>query len=468
MNPTLAWCALFASGLAAGADEKPPPRVEPSPQAPLGQVLEWTSAPDKPFWYRLPRRLDPKKPPRLVLMLHGTGLKWGWAFWNYPIAAGSFRGEDVVVAPEGMTPGQGDTFNFIQGKADGDHIAGLIVYLKQQLPISKVYIYGHSQGAFFAYWFAGEHPDLVDGIVAHAGNVLANVQHPALAREKLGVAILHGRADAVVPVDCATATEKIYRERGYKKVKLQIVDGLTEQSGHWPLPKQAGELLAWLDSVSPEDAALSVASILSALGRDEPDLASAVDSAGRAAAAIKSYRGKDRAAVTDQLTALRKWLDEAAQAQAEAVVASLSGSKGEPPFGPWAAHYQRASHSLGSLPAWQKAVASVRKRATAHDKTVARALGNLRQAGAKAFGDAIRAAEEGFLAASYEPLILELRRLANDSTTKADDRKRLDELLAARTTPWAEGVKAAVALDQKLARSLREAHAEWFKADAPP
>src|ERR1044071_6470373 len=111
---------LTAVLLIPAAEEKPPPRVEPSPRAPLGQVLEWTSVRGKPYWYRLPRKLDARKPPHLVLMLHGTGLKWGWAFWNYPIAAGGFRGSDVVVAPEGMAPGGGDTFNFMQGKPDGD------------------------------------------------------------------------------------------------------------------------------------------------------------------------------------------------------------------------------------------------------------------------------------------------------------------------------------------------------------
>src|SRR5262249_43408559 len=152
------------------------------------------------------------KPPALVLMLHGTGLKWGWAFWNYPIEKGQFRGDDVVVAPEAMTPGGQDVFNFVQNKADGDQIAGIIAYFRKRFPIGRVYLYGHSQGAFFTYWFAGEHPELVDGIVAHAGNVLGNVKHPKAAKEKVAIGILHGRADAVVPVDCAYATEKLYKE----------------------------------------------------------------------------------------------------------------------------------------------------------------------------------------------------------------------------------------------------------------
>ncbi|MBT6969192.1 MAG: hypothetical protein HOA02_10445, partial [Planctomycetes bacterium] len=232
-------------------------KVAPSPNAPQGQTLEWTSAEGKSYWYRLPHQINPKKPPNLVLMLHGTGLTWGWAFWNYPISNGGFRGNDIVIAPEGMTPGGGDTFNFTQSKPDGDHIAGLIRHFKSKFPIDKVYVYGHSQGAFFCYWFAGAYTELVDGIVAHAGNVLT-VNHNKLAKDKVAIGILHGKADAVVSVKCAHRTEKIYKQQGYKKIKMNIVEGLTERSGHWPLPTQVAEMFDWLDQVNADSPQLAL------------------------------------------------------------------------------------------------------------------------------------------------------------------------------------------------------------------
>jgi predicted esterase len=207
---------------------------------------------------------------RRLLMLHGTGLNHGWSFWNYPIL-GDFRRRDIVVSPDGLTPGHGDTFNFVQGQKDGEQIAGLITEFKKRFPVGRVYLYGHSQGAFFCYWFAGEHPGLVDGIVAHAGNVL-DVNHGKLSKEKVAIGILHGRADAVVPVECATRTEKIYRDQGYQKLKLEIVEGLTEQSGHWPLPNHVAKLLEWLDQVSVQSAARAVRTAASALCGQNPDL----------------------------------------------------------------------------------------------------------------------------------------------------------------------------------------------------
>ena len=239
------------------------PKVEPGPKAERGVALEWTSAEGRPYWYRLPK--DDKK-PCLVVMLHGTGTNHGWSFWNYPIVNGTFRPDDIVVSPDGVTPNGGGGFNFVQNDQDGDQIAGLIRFFRSRFEIDRVYLHGHSQGAFFCYWFGGRHPQLIDGYVAHAGNLL-QANHPEEAKSRLGIAILHGRADAVVTVDCAISTEKRMRELGYQKLRLEIVEGLTEQSGHWPLAHKSAELLAWLDSVTVEDAA-------SLLGLAEADLES--------------------------------------------------------------------------------------------------------------------------------------------------------------------------------------------------
>jgi len=62
-----------------------------SAKAPSGKVLEWTSPQGQPYWYRMPEERRPGRKPNLILMLHGTGMRWGWAFWNYPIASGAFR-----------------------------------------------------------------------------------------------------------------------------------------------------------------------------------------------------------------------------------------------------------------------------------------------------------------------------------------------------------------------------------------
>ena len=456
----VAWTLLVACS-ALGAEE-PPPRVEPSPAAPLGQVLEWTSPAGKPYWYRLPRRIDRQRPPNLVLMLHGTGLKWGWAFWNYPIAAGSFRGEDIVVAPEGMTPGQGDTFNFIQGKADGDHIAGLIALFKRVLPVGRVYIYGHSQGAFFAYWFAGEHPEIVDGIVAHAGNVL-EVKHSKLSREKVAIGILHGKADAVVPVDCAFRSEKIYRELGYKNVKLVVVEGLNEQSGHWPLPKEAGEMLAWLDSVSEDSARRAADIALHEIARDEPDLSVVLSALRRGEALKKGYKAPDKAALAEQLGAIESLLDAAQAAHAAAVKPQAGPKRNEKEYGPWAAHFRAAERALAPLGAWQSSVKQLRSRAQSQDKLIAAVLPHVDRGGEREVAEGLKTAEQAFLAGRYEHLLALLERVAADrSKVKPETADRVKALTDARRGADEEGARTAARITRELAAKFREEHRDWF------
>jgi predicted esterase len=458
---------LVLGPLLVAAEEKPVPRVEPSPAAPLGQVLEWTSERGKPYWYRLPRRIDPNKPPNLLLMLHGTGVKWGWAFWNYPVAAGSFRGGDIVVAPEGMTPGQGDTFNFVQGESDGAHLTELIAFFRRQLPVGRVYLYGHSQGAFFAYWFAGEHPEIADGIVAHAGNVL-QVKHPALAKEKVAIGILHGRADAVVPVDCALRSEKIYREEGYQHVKLAIVEGLTERSGHWPLPKQAGEMLEWLDSIPPSGPRLRLETAWSAIGREPPDLAAAAAETAAAGALLRAYRGKDRSELVERHKAFQELLEEAQKAHAAAVEAGrrekerAAGSR----HGSWAAHFRAADRAFGRLPSWQAATRALQRRAAADQRTVARALALLEQAeGGRSFDEGLKALEEAFLAGGALHLEHRLESIAQKAAggVKPEQAERLKELVERLKAEREEGRRAAAKIDKEHAAAFRRKHAAWLE-----
>ena len=187
---------------------------------PRGQVLEWTSAEGKPYWYRLPKNLDraaaagtrphaPRHRPQVGLGV----LELSDRDRRVPRERHRRRARGHDARRRGHV-------QLHAGEAGPRSHRGLIAYFKKKLPIGKVYLYGHSQGAFFAYWFAGEHPELVDGIVAHAGNVLADVKHPKAAKEKVAIGILHGRADAVVPVDAPTRPRRSTRSRGTRSCKL--------------------------------------------------------------------------------------------------------------------------------------------------------------------------------------------------------------------------------------------------------
>ncbi|HIC24124.1 MAG TPA: hypothetical protein EYO84_11890 [Planctomycetes bacterium] len=441
-------------------------KVAPSMAAPQGQTLEWTSTEGKSYWYRLPHQINPKKPPNLVLMLHGTGLTWGWAFWNYPISNGRFRGNDIVIAPEGMTPGGGDSFNFIQGKTDGDHIAGLIRHFRSKFPIDKVYVYGHSQGAFFCYWFAGAYTELVDGIVAHAGNVLS-VNHNKLAKDKVAIGILHGKADAVVSVECAYRTEKIYKQQGYKKIKMSIVEGLTERSGHWPLPTQVAEMFDWLDQVNADSPQLALSVALSELAKDSPDLEIVSSAAYKAKSLAKRMKGAEGKALRATIDTVVNFLEEVQSAHAsiikQAQKASKSANKGS--FHPWMAHFRIVNASFTGSASWRKNLKSLVSTSKKQQRAVDAALsvisnklnrGTLKQA--------VGVLQKSMLASNAQELELTFSRMAQDPPAgmKDEDFTNYRQLSAARNPLIQQGRSTAAEITASIAREFREANPELF------
>jgi len=472
-NPALAIafalaCVTTLAGLAPSQKLGTVPRVAPSTSAPRGETLEWTSPAGKPYWYRLPKKINAKKPPCLILMLHGTGLNHGWSFWNYPIAGPAFRPDDIVVSPDGLTPGGGGTFNFVQGKKDGDQIASLILLFAKQFPVARVYLYGHSQGAFFCYWFVGAHPELVDGIVAHAGNVL-EVNHPKLAKEKIGIGILHGKADAVVPVACAYRTEKIYKEQGYKKLKLYVVEGLTKQSGHWPLPRQVLEMFDWLDRVTVDTLDGTVAVALSELAKTAPDLLVVVEAAADARRLSRKYKGEDRAELKAKLAAIEAFIEEAAAAHADHIRTCMNSLKPMPVTECWPAHFRLVSPALKNQAAFRKTLRAQIALADRQEKSVARACKSLsKRPSKKAFAAAVKALEESRLAASYGDLRDLVERVSENPPRGVGEK----QLAACRQViqksreqdEMAQGA-ARGALDARL-QSFRSEHPDWFPTGA--
>lgn len=431
--------ALLAAG--APAQWKAEARMAPGSRSPAGKILEWTSAMGKPYLYRMPMKAG-RGAPSLILMLHGTGMTYPWAFGNYQVVSSRFRPHDIIVAPEGMTKGRGETFNFVQGKADGDHIAGIIRSFKKSTEVGKVYLYGHSQGAFFCYWFAGEYPELVDGIVAHAGNVL-DVKHTKLAKKKVAIGILHGRADAVVPVECALRTEKIYREAGYSKVKLEVVEGLTERTGHWPLPQQVREMLDWLDRVSLQSPDLLVDQVETELDKKIPDLAVIVEATRKARALAKRLKKDERAAVEERIARCEEMIDEVAAKHAEALVPKQAALRGAPAFEPWFAQFIVLEAALKDVKAWNTPLRKLRSFGKKHSRAVDKALAGLERSASRGLRPAMKAVEKSFLGARYPELLLAMERtLQNPPKGLGRDKARtFQQLVAERKEAFELGQK---------------------------
>ncbi|MBK7878869.1 MAG: alpha/beta fold hydrolase [Planctomycetes bacterium] len=270
----LACCALAPSARAALVDD--PEQREPKPNAPESKVFAWTSKGDLRYTWVLPPGYDAKTPRNLTVILHGTGLDYRWGHWNHPV--GVFRPNDVVVSVDGTSPGQGDSRLFLGEPKDAQAFKAFLDELRATFAVDRVYLYGHSQGGFFVTYYAGEFPDTVSGVVAHASGSWTWAKF-APGLKKVAIAYLHGSSDPVVPYGQSPGSRDVYAEKGYELLHLNRLD----RYNHWPNAVRATETLDWCQGMtakSPEEALDCAKRILAVKPPDSVQWETLVDFAG--------------------------------------------------------------------------------------------------------------------------------------------------------------------------------------------
>lgn len=153
--------------------------------------------PDRPAELAAPTAYDGVTPLPLLLVLHGYGASGAaqTAYFGLPRFA---RREGLyLLAPDGTLDGAGRRHWDVRGAAVDDHayLRGLIERTRGLVPVSAVYVLGHSNGGFMAYRLACESADLVDGIASLAGSDALASCAPARA---VSVLQIHGTADDTV------------------------------------------------------------------------------------------------------------------------------------------------------------------------------------------------------------------------------------------------------------------------------
>ena len=172
------------------------PQKAPAADAKALTPCQWKSAGGLRFAWCLPEGYDGKSARNLTVILHGTGLDYRWGFLNNQ--PGVFRPDDVVVSVDGTSPGPNDTRLFLGEEKDAKDFHDFLAEIRTQFTISRVFLYGHSQGGFFVTYYAGEFPETVDGVVAHASGSW-NWAKSGKKVQRVAIAFLHGSGDPVVP-----------------------------------------------------------------------------------------------------------------------------------------------------------------------------------------------------------------------------------------------------------------------------
>lgn len=236
----------------------------PDPFAPAHKIYAWNSKGDLRFTWWLPPNYEPKTPRNMTVILHGTGLDYRWGHLNNKPEI--FRPDDIVISVDG-TSKDGEARVFLGDKKDVDAFQAFLVEMRQTFAVDHIFLYGHSQGGFFVTYFAGEHPEMISGVVAHASGAW-NFAKMSKDEHKVAIAFMHGTADPVVPFRQSPAARDTYEKAGFELVHLRRL----ENYNHWPNAVRANETLDWCQGMTtdkPEEALAIAIDILRDKKTDE-------------------------------------------------------------------------------------------------------------------------------------------------------------------------------------------------------
>jgi predicted esterase len=313
---------LLAALLPLLASAQDPVMVEPSAKAKAHTWQAWTSKGGLRYAWTLPRDYDGKTPRNLTVILHGTGLDYRWGCANH--AAGRFRPDDIVVSPDGTSPGQGQSRLFLGQPKDALDFKAFLDELRTRFAVDRVFLYGHSQGAFFVSYFAGEQPGMVAGVVAHASGVWTWTRLAGKELKKTAYVFLHGSQDPVVPYGQSVGARDHLQQQGFPLVHLRRL----HDYNHFPNAVRAQECLEWCEGMTSDDPAVALRcaeAMLRPKGQDEYQWETTVDFAGARRILRRVLGDKPGGfaqvppAVKQQAEALLAKLDAHGEAQAKAL-----------------------------------------------------------------------------------------------------------------------------------------------------
>jgi predicted esterase len=391
-----AWvlAAWLVTGTAAaeGIEQK-----APSPKD-GGKLFAWKAADGLVYAWRGPERYDAEKGVNLTLILHGSNLTHQWGFANH--AFKSFRPDDLVVSPDGTTSNGNGGFNFLKEPKDGNRLHALIEELKKVFKVRATFLYGHSQGSFFALQYAGQHPQDVNGIVAHASG-LWTWTNIGKHGHHIPIVFMHGTQDPVVPYGQSVGGYDALREAAYPTVRLRSL----EFWNHWPAEHNGSvphtsQQLAWVEGMSTQDPDRLRACFERLLPGSSKDERGEHDYAALHALAQR-IAGLE-AAPADLKERAAKAVAKV-EALAEAHAAALTVKPGTAFDGkPWIGHLPVFLRAFPGVPAretlaaaWKDTLAEHQKQAVARLRKYFPALQKGKQA--EAFEEGVAAIQAGFL-----------------------------------------------------------------------
>lgn len=194
---------------------------------------------DRPVELQVSRRYDHDEPSPLLVLLHGYGVAAEWE--ERYLGFGEIVDEQnyLLVAPNGTRDADKRYFwnatdaccNFYGSEVDDvGYVVGLIDEISGEYNVDpdRIYLFGHSNGAFLANRIACEHSEQLAAIATLAGVTWIDDDRCA-PTSRLSVLHIHGTDDQIIPYD------------GGQREGLAPHPGATVNTGYWASDLGCGE-----------------------------------------------------------------------------------------------------------------------------------------------------------------------------------------------------------------------------------
>jgi polyhydroxybutyrate depolymerase len=224
---------LTACGSTPGKPAAPSPTVAPG-------VTKTVSLEKRPFQLHVPGSYNAATKAPLVVLLHGYQGSAAQQEAYFKLTAESDRRGFLYAMPDGTTDQVGMKFwnataaccNFYRTSVDDSaYLSRLLDTVKSSYSVdaTRVYLVGHSNGAFMAYRMACEHADQITAIVSLAG---AMTNDTATCKPKRPVSVLqiHGTEDRTIAFDGGMNGSEPYPSVAITLASWRRLDGCGEQT----------------------------------------------------------------------------------------------------------------------------------------------------------------------------------------------------------------------------------------------
>jgi predicted esterase len=135
-------------------------------------------------------------------------------------------------------------------------VAEMIREFRTRLPIERIIVLGHSQGAFLTYSIMMNYPELIDGAIPISGGLIVQCEPEAYeddeliaAQRRVPLAIVHGTTDNVVSFDMSAYAHGQFEKAGFSKLKLFA----HQTAGHRFAFLPIDEAVKWIESIDEPD-----------------------------------------------------------------------------------------------------------------------------------------------------------------------------------------------------------------------